>query len=83
MVLRNIIERIIRIFKYHFQYFKVSKYSLPLNIGVNIVYTLTTVYNFININNLDNLNCPLKVEDKIINKKDTKLIEVESNIVIN
>ena len=34
-----------------------------------MVYTLTTVYNFININNLDNLGYVLKIQDKVINKK--------------
>jgi len=48
-----------------------------------VVYALTIVYNFININNLDNLDYPLEVEDKIIDKEDIRLIEVESNIVIN
>jgi hypothetical protein len=47
------------------------------------VYALTMVYNFININNLDNLDYPLEVEDKIINKEDARLIEVESDVVIN
>ena len=50
---------------------------------MDIVYALTIVYNFININNLDNLDYSLEVEDKIIDKKDIRLIEVESDIVIN
>jgi len=41
------------------------------------------VYNFINIDNLDNLNSNLKVENKVIDKEDIRLIEVESDIVIN
>ena len=47
------------------------------------MYALTMVYNFININNPDNLDYTLEVEDKIIDKEDVRLIEVESDIVIN
>jgi len=47
------------------------------------VYALAAVYNFININNLDNLDGDLEVEDKVIDKEDIRLAEVESNIVIN
>jgi len=47
------------------------------------VYALTTVYNFININNLDNLGYVLKVQDKVIDKEDVRLAEVESDVVIN
>jgi len=47
------------------------------------VYALAVVYNFININNLANLDGNLEVEDKVINKEDAGLIEVESDIVIN
>jgi hypothetical protein len=50
---------------------------------VDIVYALAIVYNFININNLDNLDSDLEVEDKVINKEDVRLIEVEGDIVIN
>ena len=50
---------------------------------MDIVYTLAIVYNFININSLDNLNSNLKVEDKVINKKNIRLIKVKNNIVIN
>ena len=50
---------------------------------MDIVYALVTVYNFININNLDNLNSNLKVKDKVINKENTKLIKVKNNIIIN
>jgi len=77
------VERVIGIFKHRFRYFKAGRYSLPLSTQVDIVYALTAVYNFININNLDNLDYPLEVEDKIIDKEDIRLIEVESNIVIN
>jgi hypothetical protein len=52
-------------------------------IYINIVYALTIVHNFININNLDNLGYFLKVQDEIINKKDAKFIKAKSNIVIN
>ena len=47
------------------------------------MYALTTVYNFININNLDNLGYVLKVQDKVIDKEDVRLAEVESDVVIN
>jgi len=47
------------------------------------VYALATVHNFININNLDNLDSNLEIEDKVIDKEDTRLTKVESNIVIN
>jgi len=47
------------------------------------VYALAAVYNFININKPDNLNNDLKVENKVIDKEDIELIEVESNIIIN
>ena len=47
------------------------------------MYALAIVYNFININKLDNLDNDLKIEDKVINKEDIELIEVESTIVIN
>ena len=47
------------------------------------MYTLAIVYNFININKLDNLNNNLKVEDEVIDKENIELIEVKSNIVIN
>jgi hypothetical protein len=42
------------------------------------------VYNFININNPDNLlDNNLEVEDEVIDKDDAGLIEVESDVVIN
>ena len=47
------------------------------------MYALATVYNFININNPDNLDNNLEVEYKVENKEDIGLIKVESNIVIN
>jgi len=47
------------------------------------VYTLTAVYNFINMCNPDNLNSFKVTEDKEIDKKDTRLAKEESNIVIN
>ena len=47
------------------------------------MYALAAVYNFININKPDNLDSDLKVKDKVIDKEDVELIEVESNIVIN
>ena len=50
---------------------------------MDTVYTLATVYNFININKPDNLDDDLKVKDKVIDKKNIELTEIESNIVIN
>ena len=47
------------------------------------MYALTAVYNFINISDLDYLGYFLEVQDKVINKEDIRLIEVESNLVIN
>jgi len=47
------------------------------------VYALAIVYNFVNINKPDNLDNDLEVEDKVIDKEDVELVEVESNIVIN
>jgi len=47
------------------------------------VYALAAVYNFININNPDDLDSDLEVEDKVIDKEDARLAEVESNVVIN
>ena len=47
------------------------------------MYALAVVYNFININKLDNLDNNLEVEDKVIDKEDIELVEVESDVVIN
>jgi len=47
------------------------------------VYALAAVHNFININNLDDLDGDLEVENKVIDKEDVRLAEVESDIVIN
>ena len=61
LALRNVVERTIGVFKNRFRYFKASRRSLPLSTQVNIVYALTIVHNFININNLDNLGYFLEV----------------------
>ena len=51
---------------------------------MDIIYTLTAVYNFININNPDDLlDNNLEVENKVIDKDNTGLTKVENNIVIN
>ena len=50
---------------------------------MDIVYALAIVYNFININKLKDLDNDLEVEDKVIDKEDIELVEVESDIVIN
>ena len=76
-------ERAIGVFKNRFRYFKAGRYNLPLSTQVDIVYALAIVYNFINLNNLDNLNSDLEVEDKVINKENIGLIEAESDMVIN
>jgi hypothetical protein len=55
------VECTIGVFKNYFRYFKVSRRSLPLSTQVNVVYALTAVHNFININNLDNLGYFLEV----------------------
>ena len=47
------------------------------------MYTLTAVYNFININNLDNLSYIPKVQDKVIDKEDIRLTKAKSDVVIN
>jgi len=77
------VERTIGVFKNRFRYFKASRRSLPLSTQVDIVYALATVYNFININNPDNLDNDLKVEYKVEDKEDVGLAEVEGNVVIN
>ena len=41
---------------------------------MDIVYISAVVYNFININKLDNLDGGLKVKNKIIDKKDVEFI---------
>ena len=73
----------IGIFKHCFQYFEAGKYSLLLNTQVDIMYALTTVHNFINMNNPNNLDCLLEVEDEIINKENVRLTKVKSHTVIN
>ena len=50
---------------------------------MNIVYALAAVYNFININNLDNLDGDLEVEDEVMDEEDARLTEVENNVVMN
>ena len=50
---------------------------------MDIVYALATVYNFININNLNDLNNNLEVKYKVINEKNIKFIKVKSDIIIN
>ena len=76
-------ECTIGIFKKQFRYFKASRSNLPLNTQVDIVYALTAIHNFINQNNLDDLESFPAVEDKEIDKGDTRLAEVESDVVIN
>jgi len=50
---------------------------------VDIIYALAAVHNFININDLDNLDNNLKVEDKVEDEEDIGLVEVEGDVVIN
>ena len=47
------------------------------------MYALTTVHNFINMNNLDNLGYFLEIQNKVIDKEDIKPTKTESNIAIN
>ena len=77
------VERTIGVFKHRFRYFKAGRRSLPLSTQVDILYALAAVYNFININKPDNLDDDLEVEDKVIDKEDVELAEVESDVVIN
>jgi len=72
MALKNVVEHTIGVFKNYFWYFEASRHSLPLSTQVDIVYTLTIIYNFINLNNLDNLGYFLEVQNEIINKKKHK-----------
>ena len=82
--LKNIIKYTIGVFKNRFWYFKTGKYYLSLSTQVDIVYTLAAVYNFININNLDNLlNNNLEIKNKVINKDNVALAKAESDIIIN
>ena len=52
---------------------------------MDVIYTLAIVYNFININNLDDLDNNLKVKYKVEveDKEDIGLAEAEGNIVTN
>jgi len=61
--LRNMVERTIGVFKNRFRYFKAGRRSLPLSTQVDVVYALAAGYNFININNPDDLDDDLEVED--------------------
>ena len=76
-------ERTIGVFKNCFRYFKASRHSLPLSTQVDIVYALAAVYNFININDLDNLDNDLEVEDEVEDEEDVGLAEVEGDVVMN
>jgi len=78
-----VVERTIGVFKYCFRYFKAGRRSLPLSTQVDVVYALAVVYNFINMNKLDDLDDDLEVEDKVIDEEDVELAEAESDIVIN
>ena len=76
-------ECTIGVFKNRFRYFKAGRCGLPLSTQVDVVYALTAVHNFININNPDNLGYLLEVQDKVIDKEDVRFVEVESNVVMN
>ena len=73
--LRNIIKYTFRVYKKYFQYFKSVKINFRLLIQVLLIYTLTVVYNFLNIYNPDNLDN--------YNKEDMQIVEVKSNIGMN
>ena len=53
---------------------------MPLKTQIKAVYTLTVVYNFINIYNLDNLDSFPIIKDKKINNKSGRLIDKNSDI---
>ena len=76
-------ECTIGIFKNCFQYFKASRYNLPLSMQVDVVYALTVVYNFINMSNLDDLGYFLEAQDEVVDKEDIRLAEAESDVVMN
>ena len=44
---------------------------------MDIVYTLTVIYNFINLKSFK------AIKDKEINKENIRLVKAESNVVIN
>ena len=56
---------------------------MPLKTQIKAVYTLTVVYNFINIYNLDDLDSFPIIKDKEINNKNGRLIDKKSDIGIN
>jgi hypothetical protein len=79
--LRNVVERVIGIFKSRFKCFEAGKRNLPLRTQVE--YALTAVHNFINQWNPDNLDQYPIVEDEEVDEKDVRLAEEESDIVMN
>ena len=82
-LLRNIIKRTFKVFKMRFQYFKLARQNFPLLTQVLLIYTLTAVYNFINIYNPDDLDGYGNIKDKEINKKNAQIVKEENNIAIN
>ena len=81
--LRNVVERTIGVFKNRFRYFEVGRRSLPLSTQVNVVYALTAVHNFMNMNNPDDLGCFPEVQDEVVDEEDARLTEAESDIAMN
>ena len=53
---------------------------MPLKTQIKAVYTLTVVYNFINIYNLNDLDSFPIIKDKEINNKNGRLIDKKSDI---
>ena len=83
LALRNVVERTIGVFKNRFRYFEAGRRSLPLSTQVNVVYALTTVHNFINMNNPDDLGYFPEVQDKVVDEEDARLTEAESDVAMN
>jgi hypothetical protein len=78
------VECTIGVFKNCFWYFKASRHSFPLSTQVDIMYALPVVHNFINMNNLDDLDNDLEVEyDEVEDEEDVGLAEAEGDVVIN
>jgi hypothetical protein len=71
------------LFKKQFQYFKSVRVNFPLLTQVLLVYALTAMYNFLNMHDLDDLNDYSIIEDEVIDKEDTQMVEEESDIGIN
>jgi hypothetical protein len=81
--LRNVVERAIGVFKNRFRYFEAGRRSLPLSTQVDVVYALTAVHNFINLNDPDDLGYFPEVQDEVVDEEDARLAEAESDVAMN